>query len=386
MTYRVREVDAFEAFEALAGPWNDLLAASALDTPFLRHEWLCNWWRHFGAGRRLAVMLVERDGQLVLGLPLMEVPAVRWGVPVVVLKSLTNHHSYRYGPLVRAGEAAAAGHLWRYLRGRPRRWHWIEMAQVPAHAGAHAPLAEAARAGGGRVEAWPGERSPYLPVQGTWDAYYASLKKGFRRGMRRRRHRIDELGPMAYDPVDDPAAVPAALTEALEIEARSWKGAAGTAILCDPVLTAFYSDWARVAAENGWLRLCFLTIAGRRVASEYALEYGGVRYSMKAGYDPEFSALSVGQFLLCEILERVFEGGLSGFDFLGDWDAAKGDWGPVPRPHLWVYIYNRGPIPAAARIYKFRVRRAAARWLRRGGARASGSPVSDSLNGASNSD
>lgn len=68
----VSEISRWEELGAVRDEWNELLASGLGDTPFLRHEWLENWWRHFGAGRRLAVLLARREGRLLAALPLME--------------------------------------------------------------------------------------------------------------------------------------------------------------------------------------------------------------------------------------------------------------------------------------------------------------------------
>ncbi|MBA4380411.1 MAG: hypothetical protein C0393_07025, partial [Anaerolinea sp.] len=37
-------------FDALAAGWNDLLAESVTNVPFLRHEYLRAWWQTLGGG------------------------------------------------------------------------------------------------------------------------------------------------------------------------------------------------------------------------------------------------------------------------------------------------------------------------------------------------
>ena len=60
-----------EAFEALAGQWDDLVRAMPRPSPFLLHGWLTEWWRHYGGGAELAVDVCRHDGRLVGALPLI---------------------------------------------------------------------------------------------------------------------------------------------------------------------------------------------------------------------------------------------------------------------------------------------------------------------------
>ena len=87
-----------------------------------------------------------------------------------------------------------------------------------------------------------------------------------------------------------------------KIEARSWKGAAGTALIHDPVRTAFYRHYAQAACRRGTLRLCWLRFGATTVAVQFAIEEGRRFWLLKIGYDEEFARCSPGNLLVCETL------------------------------------------------------------------------------------
>ena len=96
MALEVSEIRDPTDFLAMEDEWNQLLARSSYDVPFLRHEWLRTWWRHFGANRPLSVIVARDAGRLAFAMPLME---QRWGAgpfALNVLRSITNTHSFRY--------------------------------------------------------------------------------------------------------------------------------------------------------------------------------------------------------------------------------------------------------------------------------------------------
>src|SRR4051812_17205391 len=103
MTCTIKELGGIDEFLALEGEWNELLAESDCDIPFLRHEWLKIWWNHFGPPNRLAVMVGRERERLVFALPLMEVRESYAGIRITVLQSLTNEHSFRFNFIVRRG-------------------------------------------------------------------------------------------------------------------------------------------------------------------------------------------------------------------------------------------------------------------------------------------
>ena len=67
---RVELLSAEAELAALAPAWDELVAAMPRPSPFLLSAWLVEWWRHFGAGGRLAVSTAFRGDRLVAGLPL----------------------------------------------------------------------------------------------------------------------------------------------------------------------------------------------------------------------------------------------------------------------------------------------------------------------------
>lgn len=63
--------DEREFFE-LEEAWNRLLLKSRANNIFLTHEWVRNWWRVYGKGKKLCVLIAE-DGQEIIGIaPLYE--------------------------------------------------------------------------------------------------------------------------------------------------------------------------------------------------------------------------------------------------------------------------------------------------------------------------
>jgi CelD/BcsL family acetyltransferase involved in cellulose biosynthesis len=352
-SYEVAEISELGDFLALETEWNALLDECDCDLPFLRHDWFRLWWSHFGAGRRLAVITARRNGLLALALPVLE-ERERWlPAPLVKLRSLTNAHSFRFQIPLRRGEEGSVAAAWSYLERRRRPWHMLEFERVPTGFSADRELLDRARRAGCPSGVWEGGTSPYLTLQGTWEAYLGSLKPKFRSNLRNRLKRIQKLGDVSYELVTAREKSAAALEDAFAIERSGWKGEAKSAIGMDPTLARFYTEWGELAAERGWLRLWFLRLGERRVAFEYNLEYKRVLYCMKIGYDSELHPYSPGQTLKAAVLERAFQEGIREYDFLGVMDEAKGDWTSTGRPFNWVYLYNGGPQSRLHHAVKF---------------------------------
>ncbi len=351
----VSEISRWEELEAVRDEWNELLASGLGDTPFLRHEWLENWWRHFGAGRRLAVLLARREGRLLAALPLMEQRERLHGIPVTTLRSITNRHSYRYNALCAPGGEAGLEAIWGHLAGRARPWHALILEEIPADASLLDPLLRAAERARAPVGVWRGGEVPFLTIEGTWEQYHAALSQKFRANLRRRRNQLRENGEVSYRCVAAPGDVSEALRAGLKLEGSGWKDQAGSSIVSDPTLVSFYETWAKIAAANDWLRLSFLDVGGVPAAFDYSTHYHGRTYNMKIGYDPAWERFSVGQLLKEDILRHCFEREVREYDFLGISTVSKEDWKPKKRAHDWHFVYAPTLLGRLLHFVKFTV-------------------------------
>lgn len=362
----ISEISDIGEFLAIEQEWNELLAESHCNIPFLRHEWLRIWWQHFGPPNRLAVMVGRKGSQLVFAVPLMEVKDSHAGIPLTILQSLTNQHSFRFNFIVRRGEESKMEDFWRYLRQRRRKWHLLLLQEVPSDTPVWQLAIDTAQRHAYPVGVWEAFDSPYLTIDGRWDAYIGTRSRSLVKSLNKAgRQLADAAGGISHELNGGDGWDPAAFAEALEIESRGWKGERGTAIASDLNLTSFYTTWAQTAADLGWLRLSFLKADGTRVAFEFATEYAGHFYAMKASYDPAFRQYSLGQILCREILKSCFECGIVEYDFLGQVSEDKTRWTTQVRKHGWIYVYNESLLSRVHRFLNFSIKPRLKRWLKR---------------------
>jgi CelD/BcsL family acetyltransferase involved in cellulose biosynthesis len=296
----------------LAAEWDELADRTGAP-PFLRPGWYAIWCRSFGRGIP-EVLAVRGQGRLAAVLPLL-----RRGR---TLHGLANWHTPALGAVAEDAEAEAA--LARILARR--RAIWIELRFVDVRSPLAVEWRRVAEAAGHRVLIRTVERSPYLSLDGTWDALLASLPTRRRTELRRRRRRLEGEGAVELDVSDGRERLDAQLEEGFAVEARSWKGAAGTAIASRADTSTFYRELAGWASAHGWLRLAFLRCGGRAIAFDLALTHGGVHYLLKTGFDEAFARFGPGTLLRAAMLERAFSEGVRSYEFLGQAEAHKSVW------------------------------------------------------------
>jgi CelD/BcsL family acetyltransferase involved in cellulose biosynthesis len=316
--------------EALASPWEELADRTGAP-PFMRPGWMAAWSKAFGTGTPL-IVTVRHKGRLTGVLPLER----RSGA----LYALANHHSPLYRPVaqdattVRALADRALGEVSRRL----------ELFLVDDQHDLTAAMLEALVTTGCRSHTRIVRRTPFLIPDAGWEGVLSSLSRQDRKELRRRRRRLEEVGPVELETIRDRAGLERTFDELLVLEDSGWKAARGTAIASQPETREFYREVATWAADRGLLMLFFLTVGGRRIAVDLCLEAAGVRYMLKGGFDPEFASVSPGNVLLEANLAHGVESGLKRIELGGGSDAYKLRWTRATHPFSEVQIFS----PSAA--------------------------------------
>jgi CelD/BcsL family acetyltransferase involved in cellulose biosynthesis len=243
--------------------------------------------------------------------------------------------------------------------GRP-----VVLQRIEAN-GALAQTFEAAARGRGQLLQFNASGAPFVPIASSWDEYFQSLSSRRRQDYRRARRGLERLGKIEVEiRVPDAATVEAGMAEALQVEAASWKGREGSAMLTNPRLSGFFLQLAARLAPLGRLRLCFLRLNGTAIAMQIAAVHGGRWWVLKIGYDERWAEHSPGIQLMWDVLREAFERGLSSFEMLGSAEPWLTIWTREQRPYrtLAFYPYNgRGMVALSADIMGAFAQRAGAR-------------------------
>lgn len=358
-------INDYPSFARLEPQWNDTVDRAGLTHPFLRHEWLRTWWEAFADGRTLNIMVV-RAGSRILGLaPFMIEQARMYKIPVRRVQFLYNDHTPKADVIVteRADEVYEA--LWKTLLQPRAPWDVLLFSQLPGDSPTHAQVERLSARHHYPTTLWMSDASPYVELSNDWNAYLKGLGAKLRQNLRNRLNRLEKLGEPALQVLSDRDAIREARAHALALEASGWKREAGTAIQSDPQVTRFYTDLADRAATSGWLRLLFLTVNGRRIATSYASQYQDRLSFFKTGYDPEFAKYAPFKLLTYYAIREGYSGRLREVDFLGDAEPWKLEWTRTIRPHDWLFVFGNTARARLVHTAKCRIRPALKRWLGR---------------------
>ena len=355
-------IAGYESFLALGAEWNAAVERAQIAHPFLRHEWLRTWWNAFGGNRDLHIIVV-RDGTGIVGIaPLMRENAMVYGLPVRRLALMANDHSPRADFIIAGQADDVYGAIWSSLLEEIDQWDVLQLTQLLKSSPTVAALTHFAAAHRLPIGTWKSSESPYLELAGDWDTYWASLSAKFRSNVRNRLTRAKQAGEVALEVVTDNAAIQSALDDVWRLEASGWKDQEGTSIGSDPAVQKFYTMLAGCGADNGWLRLLFLTAGGKRIAVSYSAVYDGRLFLLKTGHDREFHTCSPFKLLTYFAAQDGYTRGLREIDFLGDAEPWKQEWTPAARAHDWLFLFSHSRRARLLHSLKFQMAPEIRKW------------------------
>jgi hypothetical protein len=165
----------------------------------------------------------------------------------------------------------------------------------------------------------------------------ASLPARRRSDLRRAARRAGAYEVEVHEPGED--ETDALFDVAFAIEASSWKGAAGTALVHDPRRERFYRRYGSASAARGELRIALLLLGGEPASMQIAVERDGALWLLKIGYDERRSRASPGQLLLLETLRWAAARGLERYELLGQAASWTRAWTREERACSAVFAY-----------------------------------------------
>ena len=338
MTTSVRIVQEFDAIENEAQRWT--LLAEEINSPMHQYAWVKACTNAFAEDGRLQLIVIGADQPGALG------PLVMRGRRLNRMECLGVDELYEPSDFPHSDPAS--------LRSLIETLVDLRRPVLLRRVLADSPVLAALRAAfesRGMLITRPADGYPWIALDSSWIEPDKKLSPSRRSSLRRAQRRAAEAGCVRFE-VRSPAPgeLSPVLAEIFRVEAASWKGRTGSDLLSDPTRRRFYEQYAAIACQKGILRLGFMYINGRAVATQMAVESGGGFWLLKVGYDEAYARCSPGNLLMVETLKYAAQRGLKTYEFLGSSEPWTEMWTTQVRPCVMVLAYPSNLRGAAAFI------------------------------------
>lgn len=303
---------------ALKDVWREVVADCPSATPFQTWEWQSTWFRHLGRGRRPHIWTLWEGNDLVGLFPMVKVRRI-WSV----LRPMGCGPSDYLQPVARRGwEPRVSESLCGYLQGASGI-DLVDLHQVRETL----DFAQKQLVSGEPQRTLEQAKCLALDLPETFDAYVASLGKSLRYDVRR----LDKLaGPEGAAKVETVTheGVPQAMDLLFEHHLRRWKKRGLPGAFLGRRIRTFHHEWAKLAADEDWLRVSLLHLDGQCVGAIYAMAMHDATYFYQSGFDPVRGSISPGTLLVAHTIRQAIEEGRLRFDFMRGDEPYKRRWKP----------------------------------------------------------
>jgi hypothetical protein len=150
----------------------------------------------------------------------------------------------------------------------------------------------------------PGLRAQLVAGQDPRKYLQEVLSSKRRASLRNKRNRLNRAGSVAHVHHTAPEEVQEAVEAFLTLEASSWKGRRGSALLSDSRHAAFTRQAVPALAAEGLASVSALYLDGRPLSMGIILKSGRIKYTWKIAYDESMGSYSPGYLLFENDTER----------------------------------------------------------------------------------
>lgn len=341
----VRDIDSLQDYRK---PWLRLLdETSTCSTVFASPGWVMEWWRQYGEGAELRVLLLMQEQTLIGIAPLA---IWRWPFaagPVRILRWLGNGTSDHLDFCVRPDQRAdGLALLCEHIR-RKLRWDLIDLLDVPEDSPNLEPVRLALGRGAHSTMLLRGIVCPFLRLESSsWDAFYAAQRsKSSRKDLERRQRRLAELGELMFCRYDDPVAVRAIFPKLHALYAKRWDEQFLSVSFAGTREQRFYPAMAAAFAEQDRLDLITLELDGRVLAFSLGAVHRQYFTWLITAHDPEYAKFFPGELMMTHLLESVFaRGDIEEFDFTRGEESYKYKWANAERYNTRLLVARPSPL------------------------------------------
>jgi CelD/BcsL family acetyltransferase involved in cellulose biosynthesis len=284
---------------AIVDAWTDLCARAAEPNVFYEPAFALAAAPVFG--RDVGAVLVWGENGRLDGL----FPLRRARRPMSVITGWTHPFAPLGTPLVdRDRLAATVAAFLDHLAAAPHASKLVMLPIIAAQGPVATAIAAAVIARGGKAHAFDAHERPLLAATGAGRSLDA-LDGKQRRRLASQRRKLEESGDFVSAFETSPAGVAAALADFLALEARGWKGRAGTAAAQHPDQATFMTTAVTGLAAQGKAMGGRLVHSGDAIAAAIVLRSGNGAWGWKIAYDEAAAKTSPGIQLLLDVTDAL---------------------------------------------------------------------------------
>ena len=282
------------------------------DNPFITPPWLKAWHRVFGVSKELLLTLVCSDGE-----PIGLAPLLVEGATARIIGSADLCDSGDVAVALNKEKQFFTG-LFDFLESRQISRLVLEPVRPDS-------IVYSIASGAVETERWrctttPLSQSLEMDLPGSWQEYLGQLSSKQRHEIRRKLRRLHESGDIVMSDIGGAEAIDASMNLFVELFRKSRKDKAA---FMNGERERFFRELGAELSAAGMLKLHGITINTIPAAIVFCIEHADCLYLYNNGYNPEYSATSIGLLSKVFSIRAAIKSRLATYDFLGGTEGYK---------------------------------------------------------------
>lgn len=330
LNIEIKIVTNVNALLSIEDIWHDLEANSKMVYPFNTFEWVINWWKYFGYGKKMWILIVVDDDGPIGIAPFMMTYG-EMGLPIRRIKFIGSNNSDYLDFLVRAGcENIFYTSLVKYLEIMINPFTVLDLEHIPDDSDIFPYIIDSKLYYDYDIE----DICPYIKLPSTWDDYLSILEGKFRRNLRYEIKRFFKEFKGSFMSVFDKNKINESMDKLIKLHQERWRKKHMPGAFYSNRIKNFHKDVAYDMLKRGIVTLFELKDNTKIVADLLCYHVNRRRYYYISGYDLQYSKYSVGTVALGLAIDRSIEVGDEVFDFLRGDEKYKSDWTKLKKRNL----------------------------------------------------
>jgi hypothetical protein len=321
--------------------WNTVLSRSADDSPFLTWEKMAASIKYLEKNQMLRILYVTDENKIVAIAPLRQLrSAFNECFGYNVIEPLAHGDTDYSGLILTERPTECLKTILTYLYDKDD-WDFLNIYDIPETSNIF-DLLENNKHLFPKFEKEQGIICPYIPIPNSIKGIKGSLSYNFRKNLRKSLMKLErDHGKVELREYCELGSLEDTVRLFFNLHQKRWtfKGEPGGFARQKP--RDVYLQTAKLFAEKDWFALYFLMVNGEPVAAKYCLKYKHKLYGNLGGWDPDYSAYSVGHLIMEKILQKCIQENITEYDFLQGDESYKFKWSRTYRRNLNLRFVNR---------------------------------------------
>ncbi len=305
-----RRIDRFESLAELAPiseEWNQLALKSGQKIPMQSYAWIFSFLKHrLKKNEHFRVYVLFENDKISAILPLVISARTMLGKKFRILRTPSDYHTSSVDLIsIRENKNKNISLIFERVFEDFPRLYSLSLSRLVEHSET-LKFFETKNNAYKIISNFYG-KGAFLKIDGDFDSYRMNLSSKQRRNFSKSARRLSVLDDISFSFGESNNTTSEELNKFMEVEALSWKGKSGSAILKSDKLKEFYLTLCQELEKQGWMDWQFLSADRKIIAGNLSVKFGDSVLLWKLGYDENYSTCSPGSLLFEQLVKRAYE-------------------------------------------------------------------------------